>query len=50
MFGILSHKRNANQNYTETLSHPIQNDHHQDNKKQSKDAGKKNPCTLLVGM
>jgi hypothetical protein len=32
MFNTLSHKGNANQNYTEILSHPHQNVNHQENK------------------
>jgi hypothetical protein len=34
MFSILGHKGNANQNYTEILTHPIQNGNHQENKQQ----------------
>jgi hypothetical protein len=34
MFNILSHKGNANQNYTEILFHPNQNGNHQENKQQ----------------
>jgi hypothetical protein len=32
MFNILSHQRNANQNYTAFLSHPSPNGYHQENK------------------
>jgi hypothetical protein len=34
MFNILSYKGNANQNYSESPSHPSQNGHHQENKQQ----------------
>jgi hypothetical protein len=34
MFNTLSHKGNANQNYTEILSHPTENSYHQENIKQ----------------
>jgi hypothetical protein len=34
MFNILSHKVNANQNYTEVLSYPCQKGNHQENKQQ----------------
>jgi hypothetical protein len=36
MFNILTHKGNANLNYTEIPSHPRQNDYHQDNKQTNK--------------
>jgi hypothetical protein len=40
MFNILTHKGNANQNYTEIHSHPSQIGNHQENKQQQ----------MLVGM
>jgi hypothetical protein len=48
---ILSHKGNANQNYTEILSHPSQNGNHQENKQHAgKDAGKNEPSYTVGGI
>jgi hypothetical protein len=34
MFNIFRHKGNANQNYTEIVSHPSHSGYHQENKQQ----------------
>jgi hypothetical protein len=43
MFKILSHKGNANQNYTEIPSHPSENSNHQENKNMVRMQRKKEP-------
>jgi hypothetical protein len=51
MFSILSHKRNANQKYTEIPTHHCQNGNHQENNnKCQQGCGKKEPSTLMVKM
>jgi hypothetical protein len=39
MFNILSHTENANQNFTEIPAHHRENGHHQENRKQTTNAG-----------
>jgi hypothetical protein len=52
MFNIFSHQGNVDQNNTEIASHPIQNDHHQENKQPMlmRTQGKRYPHTLWVAM
>jgi hypothetical protein len=53
MFNVLSHKRNANQNYTESPSQPNQNGYHQENKQKAmlaRTGGIRNLYPLLEGI
>jgi hypothetical protein len=52
MLTISSHKGNANQNHTKIPPHPCWNSHHQKHHNQvlTRMWGKRNPCTLLVGV
>jgi hypothetical protein len=52
MFNTLSHKGNANQNFTDILSHPSHIGNHQGNKQQLlvRIRGKENYQTVLMRM
>jgi hypothetical protein len=53
MLTISDHKGNANQNHTKIPPHPCWNSHHQKHHQQQMLVGmwgKRNPCTLLVGI
>jgi hypothetical protein len=53
MLTISFHKGNANQNHTKISPHPCQESYHQKHQQQQvlvRMWGKRNPCTLLVGM
>jgi hypothetical protein len=53
MFNTLSHKGNANENYTKIPPHPSQNGNYQENEIQQtllRMQEKRNPHTPLVGM
>jgi hypothetical protein len=50
MFGILTHKGNANQNYTKFPSHPRKIGNYQENKQQQMlDSRKKEPSSTVGG-